>query len=451
MAAPTPPASPRFSEFYSLKKTQADLEFVDVLLETDLPLYVDPYAFKIGKDTRSIICNDLVVDFFENVIEAIRAGKGFRSIILLRNLREPNSTRLGLSQGMPRGRGVGRDKASDLHERLTKSRAAKTGILRDLSDCELLIPGIGNDNISDITVNVIRSELIKFTKEQCDRWGIPTQRVQSGPAWSEEQKNWINAYGDLPVYRGRQVILVPKEFVRYHLAADHQEYYNHFVLDYLQQENLNGNTSLVKVLKNGKRVVRKKDLREQHPCNKDWLLDFSEAHPDVWKEYKDHASQKQLKINDISLEAFIRKYQQGPNPVNINVQPGGTLNMQNNTVQGDNIGGTVGGGTVNARDITVYKNSVEASTLEPELKAVLVKAREELEREKVTEADRNDVADSLGKLTEEMAKKEKDPGLVRRWVGRIRDIIPSIANVLTGAKIIHDLMQGQPPTTPPTP
>ncbi len=63
-----------FSEHFGLRRTQEQLDFVDIPLNTDIPLYVDPYAFKIGLDLWSIECNNLVVDYFQNVVDSIRAA-----------------------------------------------------------------------------------------------------------------------------------------------------------------------------------------------------------------------------------------------------------------------------------------------------------------------------------------------------------------------------------------
>jgi hypothetical protein len=446
VVTPSIALSPRFAEHFGLGKSQHDLDFVDVLLETDIPLYVDPFAFKVGDDDRSIICNNLVVDFFEHIVECIRGGNSHRGRSLLNNLHEPNSTRFGLSSGRPQGRGIGGDKANDLFARLNKSRAVKTGILRDLSDCELMIPGIGNDNISDITINVIRQELASYTEEQCHLWKVPTKRVSCGPAWFPDKDDWKSIYANLPVYKGRQVLLIPKEFARYHLAADHRQYYDQFVLEYLQQENLNSNSSLVKVLKNGRRTVTKKSLKEHHPCSKEFLLEFSEKHPEILQEYKNSLSFKANPLSSSSLEAFLKQKQQEAGTITLIVQPGGSIVSNHNEVHGDNFG-AVGGGTVNARDIIVYKNTITKSSLPEELKAVLLKAREELDSQKLSEADKNDVADSLGNLTNELEKEVKEPTRIARWINRIGEITASIAGVVKSCSTIQNILQGQQPTS----
>ena len=88
------------------------------------------------------------------------------------------------------------------------------------------------------------------------------------------------------MYDEKRILLVPKAAVRFRLAADHQAYYRHFVLEYLQAEHLDAGSSLVKVLKNGKRVVYKNKLEEIYPLSKEFLFEFSEKHPEVLERYK---------------------------------------------------------------------------------------------------------------------------------------------------------------------
>ncbi|MDE2125274.1 MAG: hypothetical protein KGJ62_01645 [Armatimonadetes bacterium] len=292
----------RFSDHFRLGKSQAELDFIDIPLTTDIPLFVDPYALSLADDIWYMECNDLIVDFFQLVVDSIRSGDTRTAGTLLLNLHEPNETHLGLSSGRPAGRGIGRHQANQIYSQLSKSRAVASGQLRDLSDCELLIEGISNDKISDVTVNIIRGKLLEYTETQCTLLGIPTRKTQSGFVWNSDRRNWENRYVNLPTYQGERLILVPKAATRFRLAVDHQEYHRNFVLEYLQAENLEAATSLVKVLKNGKRVVTKTDLKEKYPCSKAFLAKFSEEHPDILEEYKKSLAAKPGPPNNEEIE-----------------------------------------------------------------------------------------------------------------------------------------------------
>src|ERR1044072_8068890 len=134
----------RFSEHFNLGKLQAELDFVDIPLDTDIRLYVDPYGISLETDEWFVECNNLIVDFFEQLIGAIKSGNRTRATHILSNLHEPNSTHLGLSRGRPSGRGIGQLQSDQLYDQLSQSKAVQSGRLTDLSECELLIPNIGS-------------------------------------------------------------------------------------------------------------------------------------------------------------------------------------------------------------------------------------------------------------------------------------------------------------------
>ena len=161
----TKPLKPiRFSEHFALSKSQAELDFIDIPLKGDICIFIDPYSFTLDNDPWFIECNDCVIDYFDTLISSISNANFSRTLRLLSNLHEPEDTHLGFSGADSSGRGIGRDQANDLLDALKSSKAVQSGALSDLSDCELLIPGISADEISDITTNIIRGHLLNYTE-----------------------------------------------------------------------------------------------------------------------------------------------------------------------------------------------------------------------------------------------------------------------------------------------
>jgi hypothetical protein len=271
---------------FKLGKSQGELDFVDVTIDEDVPLFVDPFAISLRPDQWSQNCAQSVQDFFHLVLTRIQAGDKDGALALLRFLREPNETRLGLSSGKSRGAGIGGLQAQQLYDAFADSAAVKTGFLSHLEEAELMIAGIGRDKISDLTTNIIRRELAAYTKEQCELLGIPTQKAALPPYFDRDQERWLSDYFDLPVVNGAPLVLVPKIIVRYDLAYNHDRYYRGFVVDFLQAEALNAGSSLVTTLKSGQKRVYKKDIQEKHPLSKEFLYRFSKEHPEVLQKYR---------------------------------------------------------------------------------------------------------------------------------------------------------------------
>ncbi|MGA2650949.1 MAG: hypothetical protein ABSF28_10515 [Terracidiphilus sp.] len=293
----------RFSDHFGIRKTQSQLDFVDVPLDTDIELYVDPYALHVSPVDWLRTCGDLVTNYFELLLQTLRDKDEAKAFALLSNLREPNETRLGQSKGSPSGRGWGKLQAKQLYDRLSKSKAVSSGRLKDLSDFELLMPGIGSDKISDLTINVIRGELVAYTQEQCDLYGVATEQVPAGVFWNPDDQRWEAHYAHLPVYEDVGVLLVPKVAVRRQLVPDYEEFYTHYVLRFLEAEHLNAGSALVHTLKNGNPRIYKEDLRARYRLSKDFLFDFSDKHPAVLNDYKKILPEKAAEmIADESIE-----------------------------------------------------------------------------------------------------------------------------------------------------
>lgn len=284
----------KVSSTFKLGKTQSELDFVDVRLHTDNPLFVDPFAISQRLDHWSLDCHQMVTGFFQRVIDAIRSGENSAALELLSHLREPNETRLGLSKGRPQGAGVGRLQAERLHLALKESSAVKTGFITSLEECELMVEGISADKISDITTNIIRGQLVSYTGDQCNLHGIPTENVPLPPIFDPQAMRWVSQYVSVPVIAGRPLLLVPKAIVRYDASYEHPRYYRHHVLNYLRAEALEAGSSLVRTLKNKTKVVYKKELAQKYPLSKEFLFRFSKDHPEVLKKYRNDLAKLDL-------------------------------------------------------------------------------------------------------------------------------------------------------------
>ena len=270
---------------------------MNVPIGTDLPLFLDPFAISLRSDPWSRGCTHTIQYFFQQIVDLIRAGDRGGALRLLGFLREPNETHLGLSRGRPQGAGIGSLQAEQLYDALEGSAAVQTGFLRHLEEAELLIPGIGRDKISDLTTNIIRSSLAQYTLEQCQLLDIPTQQAALPPYYSIQENGWVSEYFQLPVTERGPLLLVPKASVRYHFSYDHQRYYREFVVDFLRAEALEAGSSLVQVLKNGNQRVYKKDVKAKFPLTKEFLFEFSKAHPEVLGEYRDAIRAEHIAID----------------------------------------------------------------------------------------------------------------------------------------------------------
>ena len=97
----------RFSEYFNLNRSQAYLDFVDIPLDTDIPVFLDPGAIKSLDSNWGQELASHLQSFFEKVLKLIKAGKNSEAQNLLASLNERNEFHLGYSSGASRGHGFG--------------------------------------------------------------------------------------------------------------------------------------------------------------------------------------------------------------------------------------------------------------------------------------------------------------------------------------------------------
>lgn len=274
-----------FSEYFGLRKQQDELDFLDIYANQDIPLFLDPYGISSMGSKWSKDCEIQIATYFQFLIDSIKTGDKKTIQKLLSALHEVNEVALGYSQSMPEGRGIGPKQAKEIQEAFENSEAAKSGDIRDIADCALLIPGINRDKISDITSNILKRQLIEFTKNQCNIHSIPMKRVPVN-AFDHETFTFKSYYDELPVINGRPKILLPITSVRQVPELSKDKYYRNFVLEYLRAEHTHAGDSLAYILRNGRVVVRIADLKVKYPLGTDFLYKFSKEHPQVLDKYK---------------------------------------------------------------------------------------------------------------------------------------------------------------------
>jgi len=275
----------RFSEYFKLPQG-IDFDFLDIYAYQDIQLFLDPYGISAMGTKWARDCENQITTYFQYLIDSIRSGDKKTIKRLLGALHEVDEVALGFSSGEPSGRGIGPKQAIEIQHAFETSAAATSGDIKDIADCALMIPGINRDKISDITSNILKTQLIEFTQLQCKKYSIPLNRVAVNNAFDYEKFDFISYYAELPVINGRPKILLPINAVRQDPELSKDKYYRNFVIEFLRAEHQHAGDSLASVLKNGRVVVRISDLKEKYPLRAEFLYEFSKEHPTILERYK---------------------------------------------------------------------------------------------------------------------------------------------------------------------
>ena len=102
---------------------------------------------------------------------------------------------------------------------------------------------------------MIRGELAAYTEEQCALHAVKVESVPAGVFWNPDEQRWESHYARLPVYEDKGIVLVPKLAVRRRLVPDPDEFYDRFVLHFLEAEHLRARDALVYIFRVGREFV----------------------------------------------------------------------------------------------------------------------------------------------------------------------------------------------------
>jgi len=216
--------------------------FVDVHVERDNALYLDPSAIRNGTDARSKRAHKILVDFFTEVLRLRRSASAAdqaRGLGLLQNLHEPNQTRLGVSAiGNIGGKAFGPELAKDLWDELGVNPAARADVLTRLEHLPVFLNKVGPDLISDLTTRIIFEVLVDFTHDMMTRYPSLTTRksIERVALYNSSTTAWVPTDVELPVLAPHQLLLIPKEWVYWRLVMWSEPFYNRFATQTVQTE-----------------------------------------------------------------------------------------------------------------------------------------------------------------------------------------------------------------------
>lgn len=215
--------------------------FVDVHLEKDNRLFIDPSAIRNGRDALSREAHRLIVGFFTEVLRLRASSKASDHRLgqaLLNNLHEPNQTRLGMSAVGVGGKAFGRGLADDLWDVLGTNPAARAAVLTRLEHLPVFIEGVGPDLISDLSTRIIFDLLVDFTSDMMATYPSLAvgATVSSADIYDPATQMWTPKSIRLPLVAPHQLLLIPKAWVYWRLLMEPNPFYNRFATATIQQE-----------------------------------------------------------------------------------------------------------------------------------------------------------------------------------------------------------------------
>jgi hypothetical protein len=303
----------RVSDFFALGVSQGGLDFVNIDVVGDVPVYVDPHALRMQSGDWAEGCAVLIASFFAELLEAIGSDDDGRVHALISPLSEPNETHLGVSVGRSNGTSLGsHKKADELVAHLSKSRAIASGMVEDLEDTALFVDGIGTDILSDIATCLIRRPLITYTQGQAKLHEIPLAAQYLGYEWDASSAHWTDG-GAVNLPRGPEgpLLFVPRSIVRARMTLDKDKYFVGYIRPIYEEEELSKGTASAfvrlvhKGTKKARLIVNKTQLGEALGSSKSRIVEHTAKHPNALDNYRADNAKASSPLPDDKLAEIV--------------------------------------------------------------------------------------------------------------------------------------------------
>lgn len=211
-----------FSEAFGLPYSKRT-EWFNPILDEDTRLFIDPFLIFRDSSVAWGSAHSELIAYFDSAFQRLAPfydksqSDPYQHVVRLLAFPEPRELCLGYASQSTDGSGTGLGIASDVVEAM--SLAVSRGVVHidHFEELSFLVEGIGRDRISDMTANILKQRIIKYTQRVARKHGIPMEGVTLRKSLFDPNRGaWENAEHQLPVNptNGRAVLLIPKRFLR---------------------------------------------------------------------------------------------------------------------------------------------------------------------------------------------------------------------------------------------
>jgi hypothetical protein len=308
-----------FSEWFGIDPVLLEQHGAfNVSLINDLPLFIDPFLLFTSEKGEYRELHDKIIEYLLFLRD--QALKGAVDEGLLRawyTFPEVKQLWLGFSLKGNSGSGLGIDFARALHsnlhiifknfgdEQITKgSHLEKVCLVRE---------GVGRDNISDFTANLIKEYLLDYTQRFCQQHIAPGLRrvvAVENVRFDYEARVWCSKKYELPFINGDFVLLTPREI----LTKDENWINRHDLFDRFEEiadsvpdQQLRSQVNQYLVRQLTPQSTKQEQNRAyytmlgEHPELIEWYIRWKEDHGD------EAVKQSKVKVTD-SEERFVHQF-----------------------------------------------------------------------------------------------------------------------------------------------
>lgn len=233
---------PRLNDYHNLPFTQEQADFAIPFLNEDIPLYLDPFLLWKSPSQQDNSLHATIVNSF-NYLGHLFLKNEKKAIRILKEISECDEVGLGNSK-TKHGKRIGDKMATDILSTFRDIPEINKQGFTHFEELQLLINNFSKDRVSDISCNFIKSFLIDYTIQQCERYDIPIELTDIN-FFDTKQLRIVSEKTTIPVnpHSGDPILLVPKRWLRFVPWINFEDYFEEY-------------TSISKKLLEGKPIPR---------------------------------------------------------------------------------------------------------------------------------------------------------------------------------------------------
>lgn len=218
-----------FTQAYEINVPEEDLDFFDPNLAFDTKLFVDPFLLKRSPVVEEVDLYKRFNIYFNEVLKRtidVESGKrqeGYLYNFLL--FPEPKEACLGYTEQSNDGLGLGGIFARAVTAFFLKGIASKLLNKNLFIDSQfnpeslmVFADDVADDGISDLTINLNADYFVKYTQDQCKKFGIHLKSLPLTQSFDFEEMEWTNGQHyflpENPLKPGTSILLIPKRLLR---------------------------------------------------------------------------------------------------------------------------------------------------------------------------------------------------------------------------------------------
>jgi len=237
-----------FSDFFGITPSSIkDYGAFDISLINDLPLFIDPFLLFNSDNPRYQQLHTEIIRYmlFLKQQSSIQLPKGLVEAWF--HFPEVRQNWMGFSKTGNSGRGLGPDFAQSLKRNFTtifSDFGNEKETHTHLGKLTLIKNGVGKDNISDFTCNLIKGFLAEYTQEFALANIDPSKLAKfhiSKTSFNYTTKTWVSKQYTLPKFESDFVLLTPVDILT---KDDAWISHNGFIEDFSSVLNTVGNEVL---------------------------------------------------------------------------------------------------------------------------------------------------------------------------------------------------------------